>query len=317
MIAPACFFALLALGLEIQWGQTGLFNAGVAAFAGLGAYTFGMMSTGLRPPDYVYLYPGHWGPATPQDLIVSALAAMVVAGIFGILIAIPTIKMRADYLAIATLGLAEIIRLVFKNASRFTAGDQALDRIPRPFATLVSGGWQSDGVFTLVAALVLLAALLVIDYMTRRPWGWSLKTVREDEDVAEALGKNTFNLKLLSFGLGCAVMGLAGALQASWLTVVLPDNFLPILTFTAYVAVIMGGSGNPKGAVLGGIIVYVAFTWSVLQIKALPNFPTNLGPRVDYASGAIVGIVLILLILFRPTGLLPEKKYVPRKRARA
>ncbi len=317
LVAPACILAVLCLGLELQWGQGGLFNAGVAAFAGIGAYTFGMLATGLRPPDTTYLYPGHWGLATPQDLILSAIVAMVVSGVAGILIAIPTIKMRADYLAIATLGLAEIIRLIFKNASRITAGDQALDQIPRPFAAYVRGGWPSDGLFMIIAAVVLLATLLIIDYMTRRPWGWSLKTVREDEDVAEALGKNTFVLKLSSFGLGCAVMGLAGVLQASWLSVVLPDSFLPIVTFTAYVVVILGGSGNPKGVVIGAFIVYTAFTWGIQQIKSLPSFPTTLGPRVDYLSFVIVGVVLVVLVLFRPTGLFPERKYVPKKRARA
>ncbi len=312
--APAIILIILSLGLEIQWGQTGLFNAGVAAFMGIGAYSFGMLSTGLRPPDYTYLYPGHWGLATPQDLVVSAIVAMVVAGFFGVLIAIPTVKLRADYLAIATLGLAEIIRLIFKNAIHFTGGDLALDRIPRPFAAIIPGGWQSDGAFTLIVAAVLLGLLLIMDYMTRKPWGWSLKTVREDEEVAEALGKNTFVLKLGAFGLGCAIMGLAGALQASWLSVVLPDNFVPFITFTAYVIVIMGGSGNPRGVVVGGLL-FSLFGWSVQQIKSLPNFPASLGPRIDFLNIAIIGVILVLLILFRPTGIFPEKKYVPKRRA--
>lgn len=315
-VAPASILVIMALGLDLQWGHTGLFNAGVAAFVGVGSYTFGMMATGLRPLDPTYGYPGHWGPAGPQDLIVSALVAMVVAGVLGILIAIPTIKLRADYLAIATLALAEIIRIVFKNATHFTGGDLGLDRVPRPFAQYIQGGWPADGLFTLLIAVILLCLLLVVDYIARKPWGRNLKAVREDEEVAEALGKDTFRLKLGAFGLGCAIMGLAGALQASWLSVVLPESFLPFVTFTAYVVVILGGSGNPRGVVLGGYVFY-ALGWTVQQVKSQSWFPVEWGPRVDFLNLIIIGLILILLILFRPTGILPERKYVPKARVKA
>jgi branched-chain amino acid transport system permease protein len=313
-VAPATILVIMALGLDLQWGHTGLFNAGVAAFVGVGSYTFGMMSTGLRPYDPTYGYPGHWGPGTPQDLIVSALVAMIVAGGLGILIAIPTIRLRADYLAIATLALAEIIRLIFKNAVHFTGGDFALDLVPRPFASFIPGGYASDGVFAFLVVVILLLLVLAIAYLGRAPWGRNLKAVREDEEATEALGKDTFRLKLGAFGLGCAIMGLAGSLQASWLTVVLPDSFLPFVTFTAYVVVMLGGSGHPKGVVLGGYLFY-AFGWIVQQIKSLPNFPSSLGPRVDFLNLAIIGLVLILLVEFRPSGILPERKYIPRARS--
>lgn len=314
-IAPATLLVILSLGLDLQWGHTGLFNAGVAAFAGIGAYTFGMMSTGLVRSDPQYGYSGHFGPPQPQDLIVSALVAMIISGFVGILIAIPTVKLRADYLAIATLGLAEIIRLVFTNAVSFTGGLQGLFSIPRPFARVVPGGWQSDGVFTIIAVVVALGLIVAIEYISRSPWGRSLRALREDEEAAEALGKDTFRLKIGAFGLGCAIMGLAGALQASYFSVVLPDNFVPFATFTTYVVVMLGGSGNARGVVLGGYVFY-ALGWSTQQIKALPNFPSWLSLRMDYVNLMIVGVVLILIILFRPQGILPERKFVPRTKVK-
>ncbi len=307
---------VLALGLDLQWGHTGLFNAGVAAFAGVGAYTFGMLATGLRAADKTYGYPGHWGLLIPQDLILSTVIAMIISGGLGVLIAIPTIKLRADYLAIATLALGAIIQKVYTNASSFSGGQLGLDLIPRPFAKFVPGGWMSDGVFTLLAGLVALGLVFAILYISRAPWGRSLKAVREDEEAAEALGRNTSALKLGAFGLGCAVMGLAGALQAMYFTVVLPTTLLPAATFTAYVVVIVGGSGNVKGVVLGGYVFY-SLSWLTQQIKALSITPAWLSLRADSLNVIIVGVALILIILFRPQGILPERRFVPKRKAKA
>lgn len=315
-LVPATLLVILALGLDLQWGHTGLFNAGVAAFAGVGAYTFGMLSTGLRLKDATYGYPGHWGLSTPQDLILSALLAMAVSGVLGVLIAIPTIKLRADYLAIATLALGAIIQKIYGNAISFSGGSLGLDLVPRPFSRFVPGGWMSDGVFTLVAGVVALTLVFAILYIARTPWGRSLKAVREDEEAAEALGRNTSALKLGAFGLGCAIMGLAGALQASYYSVVLPDNLLPAATFTAYVVVILGGSGNPKGVVLGGYVFY-ALSWTTQEIKALSITPSWLSLRMDYINIIVVGVALILIILFRPQGILRERKFVPKAREKA
>src|SRR2546428_4895665 len=130
-IAPATILVVVALGLNLQWGHTGLFNAGVAAFVGVGAYTFGMLSTGKFADPGVNWY--HWGPDQPWDLIAAALVSMAVAGFLGVLIAIPTLRLRADYLAIATLALGEIVRLIIKNERHFTGGGFDLAFLPPPF----------------------------------------------------------------------------------------------------------------------------------------------------------------------------------------
>lgn len=298
---------VVALGLNLQWGHTGLFNAGVAAFVGVGAYTFGMLSTGKFADPGVNWY--HWGPDQPWDLIAAALVSMAVAGFLGVLIAIPTLRLRADYLAIATLALGEIVRLIIKNERHFTGGDLDLQFIPRPFGAFVPEGAYSNGVFALVAIGTALGALVILEFLARLPWGRDLHAVREDEEVAMALGKDAFMLKLSSFGIGCAIMGLAGALSASYYTTITPDQFAPAATFAAYVVVILGGSGNNRGMILGGYLFFL-FTWATQQIQGY--VPSDWTLRLVYVNQMVIGLLLIVIIVFRPEGILPEKKYVPR-----
>lgn len=305
-IVPATILVILALGLNIQWGHTGLFNAGVAAFAGVGAYLFGMLATGQFARPGLSWY--HWGPGQPFDMIVAAVLAMAFAGLLGTLIAIPTLRLRADYLAIATLALAEIVRLILKNERMVTGGDQSLAFIPRPFEASVPVGPYSDGLFIGIVVGVAFALLFLLDYLTRAPYGRNLHAVREDEEAALALGKDSFKLKLSAFAIGSAIMGLAGIMTASFNKVIVPDNFVPIFTFTAYVVVILGGSGNNRGVILGGYVFYL-FSWTTQQAKGY--MPTAWSIRLDFINQIIIGLLLILLILFRPEGIMKEPKYLP------
>ncbi len=310
---PATLLAIAALGLNIQWGKTGLFNAGIAAFVGIGAYTFGMFATGYLPPTRIGgipITPGHWGPAVPTDLILSALVAMVLPAVVGILIAIPTVKLRVDYLAIATLAFAEIVRLVFKNERELTGGDQNLNLVPRPFQWLIPPGPFSDGLFIVIVVVILIALVVVLDYIYQSPWGRSLKALREDEEAAEAVGKDTFKLKVAATGIGCAIMGLAGALSASYAQTIGPDQFVPFYTFTVYVIVILGGSGNNRGVIAGAYLFYL-FEWGAQEVQSLPGIPSSWSSPIAYAETMVIGLLLILIILFRPSGILPERKYVP------
>jgi len=311
-LIPATILVIAAIGLDLQWGKTGLFNAGVAAFLGVGAYVFAILTTGLSPPSGTN--PGHWGPGVPFDLISATLIAMVVAGGLGVLIAIPTLRLRADYLAIATLALAEIVRLILRNERRITGGDTSVNLIPRPFDAIISRGWMSDGVFILVVVIIAVAVLIVMEALNSLPWGRALRAVREDEEAAQALGKNTFRLKLTAFGLGWGRMGLAGALEASFLGNIVPDIFVPALTFNAFVVVILGGSGNPRGVVLGAY-VFALLGWGTQQLRVyVASLSDVLALRLDYINNIVVGLLLVLFILYRPEGIMPEKRYVPKKK---
>ena len=306
-VVPATLLAILALALNLQWGQTGLFNAGVAGFAGVGAYFFGMLVTGsFAIPD---LYWFHWGPSEPWGIVAAAFGAMVFAGVLGAVVAVPTLRLRADYLAIATLALAEIVRLILKNERALTGGDQTLAFIPRPLDGLVPRGWAAEGVFMLFAVGLMLGLLLLMEFLTRSPWGRALKAVREDEEAATALGKNAFVLKIGAFSTGCAFMGMYGALLASFQGVIVPDQFAPFTTFIAYVVVILGGSGNPRGVILGAY-VFSLFGWTTQQLRAY--LPEAFALRIDFVNQIVIGVLLVVVILWRPDGIMPEPRFVPR-----
>lgn len=300
-LIPAIIFALLALGLNIQWGSTGLFNGGVAAFYGLGAYTAAILMTPFAPPSN--FYPGHLGGFS-QSFPVAALGAMAVAGLAGLLVAIPILRLRADYFALATLALAEIVRLTFVNARSWTGGDLGVILIPRPFSipwdfnlsTVYIGG---------LATLILLGTFWMLELFSSSPWGRVLRGIREDEEATLALGKNVYSFRLQAFVLGCALMGLAGAIFATYRGYVAPSQFDPLATFGIYVMVILGGSGNNKGVVLGAFLYYA---FDFLSVRLDDRLPEELALRMPYIRLMLIGALLVALVIYRPEGLLKERK---------
>jgi len=310
-LIPVSIFAILALGLNLQWGHTGLFNGGVAAFFGVGAYTAAiLMTTKVYPSSFD---PGHWGFSLPFG--VAALGAVFMAAFLGLLIAIPILRLRADYFAIATLALAETVRLVITNAEGVTGGRIGIREIPRPFDAFAAGRPAlSDGYMALLAVGLLMISLLLIEFLTRAPWGRVLRGIREDEEATLALGKNVYKFRLQAFVLGCAFMGLAGAVYASYNTTLSPDGFDALVTFNIYVIVILGGSGNNAGVILGAILFY-AFDW--VSIRLDDNLTGVLALRFPNIRLMIIGAILVAFIIYRPEGILKERKRTyPPVRAR-
>jgi branched-chain amino acid transport system permease protein len=300
----AAIYGLLALGLSVQWGYAGLFNAGVAGFWGAGAYAFAILVTQGTQATYVA---GHWGFALPW--VAAALGAVLVAAILGAAIAWPTLGLRADYLAIATLGLAEILRLLLAHGGDVTGGTFGIGSIPRPVQGLRP--FESDLALAGIAIVLVLATLLLLEYLGRSPWGRVLKAVRDDEDAAEALGKDVVRYKLQAFALGCAIMGLAGVIYASLLRTIEPRvSFTPLDTFLVFVMVILGGSGNHKGALLGGLAVW-GFIYGTLRLKS--SMPEFLAGDIEFLRYVAVGLLLLLVVLFRPEGLWKEERRISTK----
>src|SRR5262245_48390141 len=227
-------FGLLTLALTLQWGFTGLFNAGVAGFYAIGAYTPAILTAGPQPP-----YAGNLGLPWP----VGVLAAMATTALAGLLIGLVTIRLRGDYLAIATFGVAVSIQLVTLNWERLTGGSQGLTRIARPLASL----FETPATFNLwfLGLMIVVTGLVywALDRVLRSPWGRVLKAIREDETAAVALGKSVRRFRLEAFVLGATLMGLAGALYVSFIGFVSPFDFLPIVTFQVWAMLIVGGSG--------------------------------------------------------------------------
>lgn len=319
-VALACVWALLALGLNLQWGYGGMFNAGIAGFWAVGAYTAAIVTTPPSPPNE-FGYPGHLGGFAPlfpaiggfsTSILAGMVLATLAAGVAGLLIAIPTLRLRADYLAIATLGLAQITTISINNLQSVTGGVFGIPQIPRPFE-FQRATHLTELSFMAFVGLILLGVLLLVDRMSRSPWGRLMRAVREDEDAAMAIGKNTFALKLQTFVIGASLMGLAGALFAYFQRVITVQNqFTPADTFTVWTMVVVGGSGNHKGVVAGAFLFYFLF-WFSTRAKDWFGLADFLAERIFYLRLIAIGVLLIALVVLRPAGLLPEPRTVSRR----
>jgi len=314
LVGLAGMYALLSFGLNAQWGFTGLINFSVAAFFGIGAYGTALMTASGSP------IAGGFSP------LVGLAVALVVALALALLIGIPTLRLRADYLAIASLGLAEVVRLIVLNERWLTNGSAGLRGIPGFFVgwpvlstfpevmpglrievipgspvILETAFWQASLNVLLVLAFAG-AAYFVLRRAHRSPWGRVLRTIRSDEDLARALGKNTYSFKMQSFILGSLIMALAGVFYAHLNLYVGPGDLDPITTFYAWVAVILGGSGSNRGALFGGIVI--------VTIREGTRFLNDVALPIDPAPLRLllIGVVIVAVMRYRPQGVLPPQR---------
>ena len=280
----ASIYAIFSLGLNLEWGFTGLVNFGHVAFLAIGAYTTVLLNLSGVP------------------LILSVIAGVALAGLCGGLLGIPTLKLREDYLAIVTIGFAEIIRFFLLNEEWLTRGPMGVRVSSRPFEELIPGDYNFF-LFPFVLG-VLVICYLLLEKLVKSPWGRVLKSIREDEDVPASLGKNVFSYKIQALVLGSMIAGLAGSLLAFYLQYINPRNFMPIETFYAWIAVVLGGSGNNRGTILGAFILWAFFSGTRFAQGYLPFSPTQMGAlRILF-----IGLLLILIMMFKPEGLLGKKE---------
>jgi branched-chain amino acid transport system permease protein len=301
----ATVYMILALGLNLQWGYTGLFNISVAAFWGIGAYTAALVTKPPSAPtafgfDLPYLWVDVGG--VPLPLAPAILVAALVSGVVALLVAIPTLRLRDDYLAIATLGLAEVIRLVLTNEEWLTQGARGLT-VDNPLLGRDYGAL----LVLVVAAAALGVTYWLLDAGVDSPWGRVLKAVREDERVAQSTGKDTFTAKTQSFVLGSMVMGVAGTVTALQLNFLVPGQFAPRWSFYVYIAVIVGGSGSNRGALLGGL--------SLAVLLELPRFLEGVVPVESVVTNLrllVIGLLVVLVMTYRPWGILGDPNVMTR-----
>ena len=288
--------SLACLGLNLQWGQTGLFNVGVAGIVAIGAYVSAILTTAAVA--------GHIG-GCGWPVFIGAVAAMSLAAAVSALIGILTLRLRTDYLAITTFGVAVVVDLIVRNVESLTGGALGIGFIPRPFE---SWGLTPDGFIRLTfvgMAVVVYLVYRVLQRLTASPWGRVLRALREDEKAVAALGKSPARYRLQAFALGGALMGLAGALQAHTLGFIAPENFTSALTFQIWAMLIIGGSGNHRGALLGSLLV--SFLWSATGLLAATVLPADWQARGAALRIVMIGVLLAAAILWRPRGLLGEE----------
>ncbi|TBN57780.1 branched-chain amino acid ABC transporter permease [Glaciihabitans arcticus] len=307
LISPETIaYALAALGLAVHFGYTGLLNFGQAGFMALGAYGYAISILSFGLPWWIGILVG--------------LGASV---IFAFVLGIPTLRLRADYLAIVTIAAAEIVRLLFTTQA-FDEYTNSADGLGNYHASFRAANPIPDGLYGFGPwiynenqwwvrifgfALVVIAALVVFALM-RSPWGRVIKGIREDEDAVRALGKNVFAYKMQSLIIGGA-MGALGGVVLALPSAVVPSVYVTSLTFFLYTILLLGGAATVFGPIAGSIIFWVimAFLSNVLpalvQVGALP-FMTTIQSQV--LRFILVGVALMLIVIFRPQGIFGNKK---------
>ncbi|MEL4895887.1 branched-chain amino acid ABC transporter permease [Crocosphaera sp. Alani8] len=356
----AGIYSIFALGLNLQWGFTGLINFGVVGFMTLGAYTSVLLTVVGVP------------------FILAVLMGAILAAILGLLIGLSTLRLREDYLAIVTIGVSELVRLVASNEEWLTRGVRGLQGYPlplnieaglpmkilltvvfsllalyaqwtlykslayqwkqnkeiqgksyqprKPFSLIVWGiittslilivylAWiialwfdsyeYNQGLMVLVL-LVLAIVYASLELLVNSPWGRVLKSIREDEEVPRALGKNILLYKLQAFMLGGAIAGTAGAFFAWQLRAIYPDRFEPLITFNTWIIVVLGGSGSNAGTLLGAVIFW---SYDSLTRFILPQLGISSQSQAGYFRIMIIGLILMILMVWRPQGILGKKE---------
>lgn len=285
-------YAIVTLGLNIQWGYAGMLNMGVGAFFAIGAYTSAIVTT---LPNDAFLGGFNW------PIGVGIVLAMGISGLVALLMGLITLSLRTDYLAIATLGIAEIIRLILKNEAWLTNGVRGIAGIPKPFMAFQSSAW----IFLGWVLLTLLVVFWASERAYQAPWGRVLRGIRENELATRAAGKNTLSFRLQAFVLGAMFMGLGGALYAHFVGFISPEAFQPVFaTFLVWVMLIAGGSGNNRGALLGAFMIWGLWSGTELLTNLLPSAWVT---RSSSLRLLLIGILLQVILLTRPEGVWPER----------
>jgi len=301
----AVVYGLAAVGLNVHFGYTGLLNFGQVAFVAVGAYSLAITVATLGLPLAV---------GVPLGLLAAALLAL--------LLGIPTLRLRADYLAIVTIAASEIIRLTVRSVSLRdqTGGSGGLTSFGGDFydANPYSPGRYGLGpldyddrqmwVLTVGWILIGLASLLVFLLM-RSPWGRVLRSIREDEDAVRALGKNVVAYKMQSLVVGGVIGSLAGFVDAVGKQSVQPDSFSTAFTYFAYTALILGGAARVFGPVVGSMLFWLLLSVSDNLLRQLLAGNTSItGTQLGQVRFMLVGLGLMLLMIFRPQGLFGNKR---------
>ncbi|CDK00320.1 Branched-chain amino acid transport system permease protein [Microbacterium sp. C448] len=307
ILSPATIgYALAALGLAVHFGYTGLINMGIAGFMAIGAYGYaiGVLTFGLE-----------WWLA--------AIAGLVASAIFAVILGIPTLRLRGDYLAIVTIAAAEVVRLLFLTTAfdEYTGSADGLSGYHSSFraSNPLPEGTYGFGPFTynetqwwvrIMGLLTLGFAVLVVWMLMRSPWGRVLKGVREDEDAVRALGKNVYAYKMQSLVLG-GVLAAAGGIVYALPSAVSPGVYVTSLTFFVWTALLLGGAATVFGPLLGSLIFWVLQTFLSNFLPALVSagvLPFMSQIQAGTLRFILVGVALMLLVIFMPQGILGNKK---------
>jgi branched-chain amino acid transport system permease protein len=279
----ALIYVILSLGLTLQYGLTGLINFGHVGFFAIGAYTSALLALKGVP------------------LVFSFAAAAALAGLAAWPIGLVSLRLRDDYFAIVTLGFSEVVRIVITSERWLTNGVQGVPGIPRLYDSL--GGSVAQLAVLVTVLAITLVGVWIIRRIAGSPFGRLIEAIRDNEEAVQALGKDPARFKIQVLVVGAALAGIAGAFYAHYITYIVPDQFIPLVTFYVWMAIIMGGVGRVSGAIVGTAILMLFLEGSRFLRDIIPGVS-----EVDMASVRIgaVGLLLVLFIMYRPQGLMGD-----------
>lgn len=298
-VTVASILSIAVLGLNLQWGNTGLFNGGVVAFFGAGAY--GTLILGGSPQANQL-----GGFELPY--LLALFGGMMIAGLVAWIVGLLTLRLRHDYLAIATFGVAVAFENFMRNASWLAGGAQGIRGFERPLRDTLGNGFAYNALFLCFVLVLLIGTYLFLERLIQSPFGRLLRAIREDETAAQSLGKSPSRIRLTSFVAGSVIMGLAGGLYATFYAFISPQDVLPILTFQIWAMLIVGGAGNNKGAVMGTFLIWGAWTASGWVLSRFA--PLDVQLYTGSIQFVLIGFVIVGMLMWRPQGLFPEKLVV-------
>jgi branched-chain amino acid transport system permease protein len=294
-LVMASIYAIMALALNLQWGYTGLMNFGIGAFYMVGSYTSAIL-TGAATTEHV------GGFDVP--VILGIIGAAAIAGLIAFLISYPALKLRGGPFAIALLAIQETLFLIIKNESWLTNGVWGIRGIPRPFFDLMNPRYYVF-FYLIITSCVLIVTYFAIEKAVSSPWGRVLRGIREDENLTSISGKDCFLYRQQSFVFSSIVMGIAGGLYVHFTGFVSPQVFSPLMsTFIVWLMVMVGGTGNNRGVMLGAFLVWAIWVGSDFFTDFVP---ASIATQIGFIRMFFVGIILFITILTKPQGLLTQK----------
>jgi branched-chain amino acid transport system permease protein len=293
----AAIYVILAVSLNLVLGFTGMFSLGHSGFMCIGAYTAALLTMSPESKELIYFMT----PITPVlanvqwPIFPAILMAGLISAVFGFLIGFPALRLRDDYLAIATLGFAEIIRIIVTNTISITNGSLGLKNIPS-----ITNMWVYWG-----CAIII---IIIMKRLINSSWGYAFKAIRDNEIAAEAMGINVFSHKMLSFTIGSAMAGVAGALMGFLITSIDPTMFRFLFTYQIVLIVVLGGMGSITGSVITGIFITIAMEFLRVVEQPMDIFGLTI-PGVPGMRMVIYALSLLLVILFYRRGIMGTKEF--------
>lgn len=305
LLTITIFFGIYCIygwGINLQFGFTGILNFTYITFVAIGAYFAGVSA--LQPPSggiggqYIL----GWQLPFPFPPVIGGIAAALFAIFVG---SVGLKRLRSDYLAIVTVSVGQIVWTLIGNVTPIFNGWDGIAGVPQPLNSIFQLPYnQYQWVFVVITIIFAVIGYWVINRLTDSPFGRVLRAIREDEDVAAALGKNVYRFKMTAFVIGSMYAGVGGALTIAYIGAFNPSGFTTLETFIVWAAMLVGGAGNNRGVILGAFVVPVFFNEITRFIPPIPSNPM----LIDSLRGMAIGLLLMLVARYRPQGILPERK---------